>query len=205
MGLTTLLRGFKIPVAFLDRYLENNHITPTFGHSPIYNPPLWPGESTPRIDGASAFLRTRLGPGGADTLVFVPQRQGVGKATHAYVAFTYVMVYGQRRLKVPGDLPDTPPTGWKELREEMVELVREGEQGLLDAPGMVGEEGEDPVSMVFVVVTDEREFPFRGPFMRESDRTCGECGVTFDSWADCQTHCKEVHGINIWAGLPDDL
>jgi len=26
MGLTTLLRGFKIPVAFLDRYLEKNYI-----------------------------------------------------------------------------------------------------------------------------------------------------------------------------------
>jgi hypothetical protein len=53
------------------------------------------------------------------------------------------------------------PEGWNDLREELVGLLREGEEGLLDAPGRMGEEGEDPASMVFVVVTDEREFPFR--------------------------------------------
>ncbi len=140
----------------------------------------------------------------------------------------YIMVFGQRRLRMPGDLPDVPPAGWAALREEMLTLVKEGEEGLLTVPGMlVEEEGDDPASMVFVVVTDSREFPFRGPFMREvsflgaisclgaaadwvvpmlqSDRTCGECGEKFESWSDCQIHRKEVHGANIWDGVPDDL
>ncbi|KAK3899407.1 hypothetical protein C8A05DRAFT_46517 [Staphylotrichum tortipilum] len=167
MGLTTLLRGFKIPVALLDRYLENNHVLPTFDHSPIYNPALWPGESTPRIDPGSAFLRSRLGPSGADTLIFIPQREGAGMTLHAYVAFAYIMVFGQRRLQLPGDLADEPPEGWRWVWEE-------GEEGEEE------EEGEDPVRMV-VVVTNEREFPFRGPFMREA------------------------HGVNVWASLSDDL
>ncbi|KAK4243303.1 hypothetical protein C7999DRAFT_36376 [Corynascus novoguineensis] len=181
MGLTTILRGFKIPVVLLDRHLENNRIKPTFGHAPIYDAPAWPGEATtPRIDEGSAYLRTRLGPDGADRRIFLPQRQGAGKSSHAYVAFAYIMVFGQRRLRLPGDLPDAPPRGAEE-------------------------EGDDPASMVFLVVTDSREFPFRGPFMRESDRTCGECGEKFESWADCQIHRKEVHEANIWDGVPDDL
>jgi len=50
----------------------------------------------------------------------------------------------------------------------MLALVQEGEEGLLTVPGMQAEEeGDDPASMVFLVVTDSREFPFRGPFMRE--------------------------------------
>ena len=82
---------------------------------------------------------------------------------------------------MPGDLPDAPPAGWAALREEMLTLVKEGEEGLLTVPGMlVEEEGDDPASMVFVVVTDSREFPFRGPFMREvsvlgSDILSGGC------------------------------
>ena len=155
--------------------------SPPSATRPIYDAPAWPGEATPRIDEGSAFLRTRLGPDGADTRIFLPQRQGTGKSSHAYVAFTYIMVFGQRRLRMPGDLPDVPPAGWAVLREEMLTLVKEGEEGLLTVPGMlVKEEGDDPASMVFVVVTDSREFPFRGPFMREvsflgSDILFGGC------------------------------
>ncbi len=104
MSLTTLLRGFKTPLPLLDRYLEKHHIIPTFSHAPLYNTPPAPGESLPRVDPASAFLRTRLGPSGADTLIFIPRREGVGKATHAYVAWEYVMVSGQRAVRVERDL-----------------------------------------------------------------------------------------------------
>lgn len=37
MGLVTALRGFKIPVAILDRFLEANRVEPTHGNPPFYH------------------------------------------------------------------------------------------------------------------------------------------------------------------------
>lgn len=32
MGLTTIVRSFKVPVAVLDRFFESNSVMPTFGY-----------------------------------------------------------------------------------------------------------------------------------------------------------------------------
>ncbi|KAK4151837.1 hypothetical protein C8A00DRAFT_16798 [Chaetomidium leptoderma] len=205
MGLTTILRGFKIPVTLLDRFLETNGIKPTFGYPPIYDCLPLPGSDHPPLDPESAFLRNRLG-GDTKTRIFVPNRQGVARSTHAYVAYAYVMVLGQRQIKFAAELPDRPPAEFGELRNEILGFAKEEEQGLLKVAGMQpDEEGEDPASLLFVVVTDDREYPYHGPFMRESDLRCDDCPTVFESWIDLQTHRRDVHGVEFKNVLPDDL
>ncbi|KAH6855562.1 hypothetical protein B0I37DRAFT_365165 [Chaetomium sp. MPI-CAGE-AT-0009] len=168
MGLTTILRGFKVPVAVLDRFLEANGVKPTFGFAPIYTLLSFPGADRPVLDPGSAFLRNRVGGGDNQTRIFIPNRQGVAQSTHAYVAYAYVMVLSQRKIKLAADLPDRPPPGFGELRTEMLGLATADERALLEAAGMQpGDESEDPASMLFVVVTDDREYPYRRPFMRD--------------------------------------
>jgi len=124
MGLTTILRGFKIPVAVLDRFLEANGVKPTFGYAPIYDLLPLPGADRPALDPQSAFLRRRVGGGDNQTRIFIPNRQGVAQSTHAYVAYVYVMVLSQREIKLAADLPDRPPPGFGELRTEVLGFAR---------------------------------------------------------------------------------
>jgi hypothetical protein len=177
MGLTTILRGFKVPVAVLDRFFESNGVTPTFGYPPTYDRIQLPGdEHFPTQDPQPAFLRAKLAatPAGAanthnqNTHIFIPNRKGLAMSTHAYVSYAYVMVLGQRQLDVAGELPDKAPPGFAELRSEILGFAKEDEEELLRVPGMqpVGE-GQDPTSMLFVVLTDERGYPWKGPFLRE--------------------------------------
>ncbi|KAH6847631.1 hypothetical protein B0I37DRAFT_354352 [Chaetomium sp. MPI-CAGE-AT-0009] len=171
MGLTTILRGFKVPITILDRFFESNGIMQTWGFPPRYNRPPLPGADRPALDPQSAFLRTKLaatGGGGADTRIFIPNRQGQARSTHAYVAYTYIMVFGQRQIDLAVDLPDRAPPGFAGLRSEILGFAREGEDGLLQVAGMQGGEQDDPSTVLFIVVTDDREHPFSGPFMRES-------------------------------------
>ncbi len=78
------------------------------------------------------------------------------------------MVLGQRQIKLAAELPDRPPAGFGELRNEILGFAEEEEQGLLKARGMQpDEEGDDPASLLFVVVTNDREYPYLGPFIRE--------------------------------------
>jgi len=76
MGLTTILRGFKIPVAVLDRFLEANGVKPTFGYAPIYDLLPLPGADRPALDPGSAFLHSRVGGADNQTRIFIPNRQG---------------------------------------------------------------------------------------------------------------------------------
>lgn len=180
MGLTTILRGFKVPVAVLDRFYESNGVTPTFGYPPTYNRILLPGDIDDFSiqDPHSAFLRAKLAatPAGAadtrnqNTLVFVPNRQSMAMSTHAYVSYAYVMVFAQREIDVARELPDKAPAGFAELRSEILGFATEDEAELLRVAGMQpagGAEGQDPASMLFIVVTDEREYPWKGAFLRE--------------------------------------
>ncbi|KEY69375.1 hypothetical protein S7711_08131 [Stachybotrys chartarum IBT 7711] len=61
MTLTTVLRGFKVPVAVLDAFLAANGLDETFGYPSL----------DPDASGISALLRTKMGTGGSNACVKV--------------------------------------------------------------------------------------------------------------------------------------
>jgi hypothetical protein len=76
--------------------------------------------------------------------------------------------YGPRQLDIAGELPDKAPPGFAELRSGILGFAKEEEEGLLRVPGMQSAgKGQNPASMLFVALTDERGYPWKGPFLRE--------------------------------------
>ncbi|KFA45617.1 hypothetical protein S40293_08619 [Stachybotrys chartarum IBT 40293] len=65
MTLTTVLRGFKVPVAVLDVFLAANGLDETFGYPSL----------DPDASGISALLRTKMGTGGSNASVVFAQRE----------------------------------------------------------------------------------------------------------------------------------
>lgn len=103
-----------------------------------------------------------------NTRIFIPNRQGSAMTTHAYISYTYVVVFCLRQIDVVGDLLEKAPPGFAELRSEILGFTKEKEEGLLQVAGMQpAGEGQDPASMLFILVTDECEYPWKGPFLRE--------------------------------------
>ncbi|KAH6850865.1 hypothetical protein B0I37DRAFT_353297 [Chaetomium sp. MPI-CAGE-AT-0009] len=84
MGLTTILRGFRVPIALLDRFLEANGQHATYGHPPL--------STEGELDTESTFLLTKLAGAGRDTKarLFIPQREGQARAA------LYVVVADER-------------------------------------------------------------------------------------------------------------
>ncbi|KAK4233795.1 hypothetical protein C8A03DRAFT_47736 [Achaetomium macrosporum] len=206
MGLTAILRGFKVPIAVLDRFLVSNGVEETYGIPPSLL--RVPGSSVPPLDPQATFLRAKLAAAGdanSTARIFIPQKQGQAPSSYGYVAYAYVMVFSQRRIDLAGELPDQAPPGFAELRREILACAEEGEQALLQVAGMHGGEGEDDASLLYIVLTDEREFPFSRPFMRESDLRCDHCAAVFDHWFDLQDHRSDVHGVKVLNLLPDDF
>lgn len=168
MGLTVILRGFKVPIAVLDRFLASNGVDETEGRPPRLF--YLPGECPTVLNPESACLRAKLVPAGdtdSQARLFIPQRQGHADSTYGYVAYAYTMVYSQRMIDLVRELPDQTPPGFAELRREILGFAEEGEEALLQAAGMQGGEGEGGTSSLFIVVTDEREFPLERTFLRE--------------------------------------
>lgn len=165
MVLTTILRGFKVPVPLLDRFFAANGALPTFNQAPSYDRGI---ESTLHgpVDGQTALIRSRLGPDGQNTRIFMANRDHWDAATHAYIAYAFVNVFAQRGVDMEGELPGTLPGGVAALREEILGFVEAGEEGLVEVGGMEAGEGEDPAGRVFVVVSDRKVYSWRGPFLR---------------------------------------
>jgi hypothetical protein len=85
--------------------------------------------------------------------------------THAYVSYAYIMVFAQRQFDIINECAQQTPPGFAELRSEILGFADEGEEALLRVAGMQpADEGQDPASMLFVVLTDERPYPWKGPF-----------------------------------------
>lgn len=149
-GLTTILRGFRVPVAALDRFLQANGLMPTFGDPP--------SSLDSQTDPASMLLRTKLGDdhGDSKTRLFIPFKKGRKRSDVAYIAYDWVMVFAQRQVNLGEELLDRPPPRFAELRDDMLQFAdREGQQKVED------------LSALFVVITDEECFPFVEPYLRK--------------------------------------
>ncbi|KAK3294335.1 uncharacterized protein B0H64DRAFT_184615 [Chaetomium fimeti] len=210
MGLTTLLRGFKVPIVVLDRFLAAHGIQET-EHLP---PHLFRGlggmsAATQQVDPQSAFFRARLAASNPDPTsldsvrLFVPHRRGQDPSAYGYVAYTFVMVFGQRHVDLAVELPEQAPPGFAALRREMLGFAAEDEQVLLQAAGMQDPRAE---SKFFVVITDSRELPLERPFVRESDLRCQQCADGFETLPALHLHKSELHGVDIMSNpFLDDL
>ncbi len=151
MTVTAVLRGCKVPVAVLDRFLVANGLMETAGYAPFYGPDL---------DNVSQLLRAKMGSRDNKTRLFIPYRMGRHQSTFAYIAYAWVFVYSQRKLHLADELPDSAPEGFAKLRNEIMAFAAEGGEGqpLQDEEDLAG---------IFVVVTDERSFYFKEPFVRK--------------------------------------
>ncbi|KAH6839574.1 hypothetical protein B0I37DRAFT_386757 [Chaetomium sp. MPI-CAGE-AT-0009] len=195
MGVTTILRGFKIPIAILDRFLEANSVVATYGYPPFYD--------QPELDAGSIFLRAKVDAvaGQTKTRIFVPRKEGQIASTYAYVAYAWVMAYAQRQLDLPEDLPDRAPPGFADLRREILSYANDGQEETLQVKRLE-EEQKDPTAALFIVVADTREYPL-GLYPRKSDMRCDRCDeANFEEWNQRDAHRVEVHGC-VHPDLPE--
>lgn len=144
MSVTTVLRGFKVPLPVLNTFLLANNINESkmlcFGIPPFYN----------KADRVTTLLRNKVGNGDTKTRAFVSLRTSMGYdlASTAYIAYDWTMVFAQRKFG-PGDLADVPPPGFEELRREILSHA-EGTESLAD--------DERYQNAVYVVITDEQVY-----------------------------------------------
>lgn len=118
MGSTTILRGFKVSVAVLDAFLAANSVYETYGTPPFY-------QDHPDKDPISVLLYTKITAVGGTAnkekfRVIIPSREGHNKSNVAYVTYAWVTVYAHRELQLDDDLPMEVPTGFEELRKEIL-------------------------------------------------------------------------------------
>ncbi len=175
MGLATLLRGFKAPLAALNRFFESNGVMPTLGYPPRYDRLQLPGDDE-TLGPQTALLRTKLAgtPTGAADIhsqnirIFMPNKEDMDRATHAYVSYANLSVFSQRQIDVTAELLDKTPPDFAKLRSEILGFAREDEESLLRIAGMQpAKEEQNLAGMLFLVVSNEREYSEKGTFLRE--------------------------------------
>ncbi|KAK4134913.1 hypothetical protein BT67DRAFT_433729 [Trichocladium antarcticum] len=91
IGLTTILRGFKVPIAILDRFLASNGAEETWGAAPSLIPNVR-SNGIPLDPSSGYYLRTTLAAAGdsnSAARIFIPSRLGAALCTYAYVAYAY--------------------------------------------------------------------------------------------------------------------
>jgi len=140
MSVTTVLRGFRVPLPVLDAFLLANNIWESealcAGIPPFYD----------QVDQVTTLLRNKVGGGVTKTRVFVPYRMSFDRASTAYIAYDWVVVWSQRRVGAE-DLAATPPLGFEELRREVLSHADAAAAG--DAAYQ---------NALYVVITDERTY-----------------------------------------------
>ncbi|KAK4238520.1 hypothetical protein C8A03DRAFT_15017 [Achaetomium macrosporum] len=188
MVLATVLRGFKIPLIMLNRFLDVN------GEAHIDNKYL--SDDLSDFDDAAALLSTKLGHD-TNIRIFIPHLEDHDESEYVYVAYAWVTAYAQRKIDMARELPDTPPPGFAELRHEILE-----EESLLQVEGCRGQEGEDISAALYVIVAEDTKFPVWKPFLRDSDLKCALCEQTVDDWHDLQDHRIVFHGYVETDALP---
>lgn len=118
VSLTAIIRGFRVPVAVLDRFLVANGLTESEDYAPFYHGDL---------DDASKLLRAKVGGSSSSsssdnnkTRLFIPYRTSRHHSPFAYVAYDWLFVHAQRKLHLPEELPNTVPGGFAALRDEIL-------------------------------------------------------------------------------------
>jgi hypothetical protein len=154
MGVTTVLRGLRVPVAALDGFLKANGLMPTFGDPLIYSPP--------ELDPASKLIRTKLGDDNVDsrTRLLIPSRRGQSSSDVAYIAYDWIAVLAQRQLNLAEELLDWPPPGFAELRDEIMRFADDGGFGS-------GQYKVEDLSGLFVIIDDYACFSLTEPYLRK--------------------------------------
>lgn len=124
-NLITALRGFKVRISTLDKFLVAHgkpHGTNTGATPPIYEYDD-NGNATEEI---SELLRAQVkaagnsdGSGLNTILLVIPSVEGHDCSYWAYVAYSYVQIYAHRHI-TSQDPPEKIPQGFEELRQNVL-------------------------------------------------------------------------------------
>lgn len=136
-----IIRGLKVRVPVLDRFLDANGVDMTYGLAPFYD--VDPDEQ-------SRLLRSKVGGGDTRTRIFVPDKRGHNETNFAYVAWAWEMVYAQKEILLGQQLPMDPPMGWAAVKDEILSFGHNTDSSW-EAAGH-GKMG------LFIVVSDERPY-----------------------------------------------
>jgi hypothetical protein len=79
---------------------------------------------------------------------------GYSKSAFAYIAYTWVLVYAQRRI-LPEDMAPFPPAGFAELHDEIMAFSQEINKG-------------GDVTEMYVINTEDQAYWFQEPFVRKA-------------------------------------
>jgi len=168
----TALRGFRVRVSTLDKFLVANGRVhgADRGWAPFWDDePAAPNE-------ISALLREKAG-GGSRLVYVVPAVEGHDFTPYVYVAYQYRHVYSQLRI-TPEDPPEQPvPTEFEQLRQEIL--------GYSDGAGEEGArevDQEDGAMGLYIVYTEDRWAPIP-PELEERDKVSYRDGLVFDAVA----------------------
>lgn len=140
MVVITLLRGFKVPVEILDAFLTANGIPEEHEMLGSGIPPFYDTDS----DKVTTLLRQKSQNN--KTRVFMPYRQPFDRALTAYIAYDWIWVFAQRRIKSE-EVTSTCSAAFEELRKEILSY---------DTPGTVDD--DEFQNDVFIIVTDEQSY-----------------------------------------------
>lgn len=136
-----IIRGLKVDIRVLDRFLYHNGCHLTHGYPPFY-------DKDP--DEFSMLLRSRLSGSNTRTILFIPARKDHNESNFGYIAWAYEMVYAQREVRPEEDLPADPPEGWDALKNEILSFTA-SKDAISEASGH-GNTG------VFVIVCETRSY-----------------------------------------------
>lgn len=136
-----IIRGLKVDIRVLDRFLYNNGCHRTHSCPPFYDKD--PDEFSP-------LLRSRLGGNNARTRLFIAARTDHNRSSFVYITWAYEMVYAQKEVRPQEDLPADPPEKWDALKNENISFT--GSKDAISEGSGHGKTG------IFVIVCETRSY-----------------------------------------------
>ncbi|KAJ4420379.1 hypothetical protein N0V82_004368 [Gnomoniopsis sp. IMI 355080] len=180
----TMRRGFKVPLDMLDGFLTTNGIPEEHERLCMGNPPFYGDES----DKVTTLLRHKTGGADAKTRLFMPYRQGFGESFTAYIAYDWIAIFAQRKIK-PDDLSKPPSAGFDDLRRE---ILSHGTNGA------ISDDEERFQNALWIIVTDGQNYNPPELIERYKNVKCDKCEKTVEDGSNGfvkrQRHRRDVHG-----------